>query len=149
MASVASDILHFHEKYAGTKPCDGFQRGTQTGNYLSHSNEGGSGGNGDEWRARGQREEEGESRLLFRTLLCQLRNVYHTHTQIPKGGKKYYIPQRLLCCGNLGLKKPAHTIYMNLYCTVYLHTFWALLQLNRGPYILYLCQRTDVESVLL
>lgn len=32
---MASDILHFHEKYAGSKRCDGFQRGTQTGNYLS------------------------------------------------------------------------------------------------------------------
>lgn len=31
--------------------------GPQTGNYLSYSNEGGSGGNGDEWRAQGQREE--------------------------------------------------------------------------------------------
>lgn len=47
--SLPSDILDIHEKYAGTEQCDGFQRGPQTGNYLSHSNERGSGGNGDEW----------------------------------------------------------------------------------------------------
>lgn len=92
------------------KQCDGFQ----TGNYLSHSNEGGSGGNGDEWRARGQREE-GEWRLLFRTPLCQLLNVYLTHThRFQREGKNNHIPQRQLPCGSLGLKK---TIYIH-YCTV-------------------------------
>lgn len=42
------------------------RRGTQTCNYLSQSNERGNRGNGDEWRARGQRE--GEQRLVLRDL---------------------------------------------------------------------------------
>ena len=87
---VASDILQFQGKKAGTKQCGGFQRGTQTGNYLSHSNERGSGGNGDEWRAWGRREE-GERRLLFGTLLCQLLNVSLslTHTQLVTAATKH------------------------------------------------------------
>lgn len=51
MPSGASDISHFHEKYAGTKQYSGFQRGLWTGNYVFRSKEGGSGGNGDEWQA--------------------------------------------------------------------------------------------------
>lgn len=85
---MAPDMLNFQERHAGTKQNDGFQRGPQTGNYLSHSNAGGSGGNGDEWRARGQ-GEEAEWRLLFGNPLCKLLNVAQKHTnRFEKEGKK-------------------------------------------------------------
>lgn len=109
--SVAPDMLNFHEKHAGTKQCNGFQRGPQTGNYLSHSNAGGSGGNGDEWRARGQ-GEEAEWRLLFGNPLCKLlKRRTETHTDLKRKGKNNDIPRTPLPYGSL---RQIKTVALNI-----------------------------------
>lgn len=83
---MASDILHFHEKYAGTKQCNGLRMEaprqaticlTQMKEEVEEMEMSG------EHKGRGRREE---LRLLFRTPLCQLLNV--SHTEIPKGRKQ-------------------------------------------------------------